>query len=393
MTVLDFRSGGCAGPHDGYGAQADDAQADHWQSRQAQGWTAADDDWDDANRGDRDAARLTDRDGVLAGMARLTHYVGAMVSVVLMAALAIWGYQLVVRDVSGVPVIRAVEGDARVVPEEPGGELTERTGLAVNNVAGGARTAPVDKVAIAPQPVALDGQDVAMGQMGATAQPAVTIDDAPVAAAPAVAVSDADAARLAQQQAALAAEPVAELPPVPDASGADAAGQDGTLSQDSAITAALAEAVGTPSVTTTTRPRARPQRIAAANLPAAAAASAAPAVAAPVDMAAAPETAAATADAAPDAAAVKPVAVPSGTPLVQIGAFDSTAIADSEWGRISSRHSDLFAGKAPVVQEHKAGGRTFYRLRVAGFGSRDDARKFCAALIAAGADCIPAAAK
>ena len=38
-------------------------------------------------------------------------------------------------------------------------------------------------------------------------------------------------------------------------------------------------------------------------------------------------------------------------------------------------------------------GRTFYRLRIAGFESRDEARKFCAALIAAGNDCIPAAAQ
>ena len=85
--------------------------------------------------------------------------------------------------------------------------------------------------------------------------------------------------------------------------------------------------------------------------------------------------------------------VASGAPLVQVGAFDSDAIAHSEWSRISGRYGDLFAGKAPVVQQHKAGGRTFYRLRIAGFETRDEARKFCAALIAAGNDCIPAAAQ
>ena len=85
--------------------------------------------------------------------------------------------------------------------------------------------------------------------------------------------------------------------------------------------------------------------------------------------------------------------VKSGAPLVQIGAFDSGAIAESEWSRVSGRYGDLFSGKLPLVQEHKAGGRTFYRLRVAGFETRDEARKFCAALIAAGTDCIPAAAK
>ena len=83
----------------------------------------------------------------------------------------------------------------------------------------------------------------------------------------------------------------------------------------------------------------------------------------------------------------------SGAALVQIGAFDSDAIASSEWDRISGRYSSLFAGKAPVVQKHEAGGRTFYRLRVAGFGSREDARKFCAALIAAGTDQLVTALK
>ncbi|WP_198026305.1 SPOR domain-containing protein, partial [Paracoccus sphaerophysae] len=92
-------------------------------------------------------------------------------------------------------------------------------------------------------------------------------------------------------------------------------------------------------------------------------------------------------------APVQQASVASGAPLVQIGAFDSGAIAESEWSRVSARYGELFSGKAPVVQEHKAGGRTFYRLRVAGFDNRDDARKFCAALIEAGTDCIPAVAK
>ena len=80
--------------------------------------------------------------------------------------------------------------------------------------------------------------------------------------------------------------------------------------------------------------------------------------------------------------------VASGSPVVQLGAFDSDAIASREWGRISGRFSSLFSGKSQVVQTTKKNGRTFYRLRVAGFESRDDARRFCAALLAEGADCI-----
>ena len=136
------------------------------------------------------------------------------------------------------------------------------------------------------------------------------------------------------------------------------------------------------------RPAPRPRRTASAA--AAPAAVAAPEVAA---TATAPAEAPAAEPAAAAAAAVKSASVASGTALVQIGAFDSDAIAGSEWDRVSGRYSSLFAGKSPVVQKHEAGGRTFWRLRVAGFAGRDDARKFCAALIEAGGDCIPAVAK
>lgn len=158
----------------------------------------------------------------------------------------------------------------------------------------------------------------------------------------------------------------------------DTAGQPAL---DTAITAALAEAGAQPAVATSARPMPRPRRLAAAPAPAAP-------VVAETAVAAAPETAPETAP----AAAPAPVKLASGAPLVQIGAFDSNSIAESEWSRVSGRYGDLFAGKAPVVQEHKAGGRVFYRLRIAGFETRDEARKFCAALIAAGTDCIPAAA-
>ena len=103
MTVVDFRSGGyddARGLHGG--GQPDGSFRSHE-------WDA--EGWDDAHRAPgADIGRLSDRNSVLGRVARLTHYLGALVSVVLMVSLLIWGYQLVVRDVSGVPVIRAVEG-------------------------------------------------------------------------------------------------------------------------------------------------------------------------------------------------------------------------------------------------------------------------------------------
>ncbi|HRM76143.1 MAG TPA: SPOR domain-containing protein, partial [Paracoccus sp. (in: a-proteobacteria)] len=104
--------------------------------------------------------------------------------------------------------------------------------------------------------------------------------------------------------------------------------------------------------------------------------------------------------AAPEAARETPTAeapaatrVASGASLVQIGAFDSDKLAKGEWNRVSGKFGALFAGKDMVIQKHETNGRAFWRLRAAGFGSKDEARRFCAALIAEGIDCIPATAK
>jgi hypothetical protein len=47
------------------------------------------------------------------------------------------------------------------------------------------------------------------------------------------------------------------------------------------------------------------------------------------------------------------------------------------------------AGKSMVVQPALSGGRTFYRLRALGFADEDEARRFCSALLAENATCIP----
>ncbi len=42
-----------------------------------------------------------------------------------------------------------------------------------------------------------------------------------------------------------------------------------------------------------------------------------------------------------------------------------------------------------MIQKAESGGRTFYRLRAMGFADLSDARRFCSALVAGNADCIP----
>ena len=318
---------------------------------------------------------------------------GALVSVALIVILAVWGFKLVVRDVSGVPVIRAIEGAARTAPDNPGGELTDRTGLAVNSVAAGSEAAPVDRVAIAPQATALNGQDVAMGELGASAQEPSHPVELPLMddAARVIARPDGEVA------APLAADAVANAT-ISDAPAAEAAVNEvvtdlaGNEARDVAITNALAEAAVTVPpglVAKSGRPAPRPRRVAAAAVTAPTPATAERPVAAESRPAAAPEAARET----PPAEAPAATRVASGASLVQIGAFDSDKLAKGEWNRVSGKFGALFSGKDMVIQKHETNGRAFWRLRAAGFGSKDEARRFCAALIAEGIDCIPATAK
>lgn len=379
MTVIDFRSsGGFEGSQPNRLSQdypyAQDAQQDYH------------DEWQDDQGWDNQygyAATDAEPQTLIGRLTRLTHYLGALVSVGLIVILAVWGFKLVVRDVSGVPVIRAIQGEARTAPDNPGGELTARTGLAVNDVAAGRDAARVDRVAIAPQAVGLAEQDVPMGELGASAQEPSHEVELPLLddTARVIARPDGEVA----QDAASAVESAVIM----DAPAAEAAVNEvvtdlaGNEAREIAINTALAEAAALtapPSVANSARPAPRPRRIASSAQ--VRTSDAAPAASRPE---ATPVT-----ESAP-APASTPVA--SGSALVQIGAFDSDKLARGEWNRVSGKFGALFSGKGMVVQKHETNGRTFWRLRASGFASRDEARRFCAALIAEGTDCIPATAK
>ena len=96
-------------------------------------------------------ARFQAGQGGAGALARLTNLIGAALSLALVAGIGVWGYKLIIRDVSGVPVVRAIEGPMRVQPEDPGGQSADHQGLAVNAVAAeGVAAAPADRLVLAP---------------------------------------------------------------------------------------------------------------------------------------------------------------------------------------------------------------------------------------------------
>ena len=81
--------------------------------------------------------------------------------------------------------------------------------------------------------------------------------------------------------------------------------------------------------------------------------------------------------------------VAQGSRLVQLGAYDSEALARAAWGRLVARDGDLLGSKSLYVERTTSNARVFYRLRVAGFDSADETRQMCDALRGRGVDCIP----
>lgn len=122
--------------------------------------------------------------------------------------------------------------------------------------------------------------------------------------------------------------------------------------------------------------------------PLAPAAPATRAPAAPAPAATAPTPAPARPAPAEKADPAPPPAATSGGSAVQIGAFSTRAIADREYAAVAAAFPQYASGRSKGVEQvTTSGGQTVYRTTFNGF-SRDQARAFCAALQAAGRDCL-----
>lgn len=304
-----------------------------------------------------DASRVT----------QLVNWAGALVSMGLVIGMGVWAFQLLVRDVADVPVIRALDGPMRVAPENPGGSIAENQGLAVNRLAEGAEAAPVpDQLLLAPPP-----QDLAEAD--------ITPEEAPVEqefANASSALPDIDAEVLPEvipeeDTETLIARLLQEATPLSDM---DAPALDEPTAEADAEVVADIVPVSVPGVRRSPRPAARPAGLSAR------AAAAVPA---------ATNAVAEGVTENDEGFEIATSELEAGTRLVQLGAFDTPALARSEWQRLSGNFPDFFLGRARVIEEATSGGQTFYRLRAHGFGDLSASRRFCAALVAQGAACIP----
>jgi hypothetical protein len=295
------------------------------------------------------------------------NWVGAILSLGLIAGLGYWAYQLVVRDVTGVPVVRALEGPMRIAPEDPGGSTAAYQGLAVNAIAAdGSAEAPADLVVLAPVEVNLTSEDRAMSALLPDAPEAPI---AQVAARPLSAIDLAVAAALGEEASVMLASKSVDMPE--EEASAAAVVEEEQPEIMATVSVAATDAKGV--VAVSPRPALRPTRAVGTQV-----ASLDPAVGLP------PARGAVDAD---------PAAIPEGARLVQLGAYPTEDLAREEWDVVAARFADFMQGKSRVIEQAEAGGRIFYRLRVSGFADLADSRRFCAVLVAGEASCIPVAAR
>lgn len=328
-------------------------------------------------------ARAAARAGAVVRLA------GAALSLALCVGVAVWGYRLFVRDVTGIPVVQAMQGPMREAPANPGGQIAVNTGLAVNAVAALGEAAPSEEVLVlAPPTPGLAPEDMEVqslaeadevmagdpgtaGMDAAVAVAPAAMDGTPMTAAEVLALADtisAGAAPLAPLAAApLPAEPVTVAA---EAALPSADGVEDVLAALAAETPAPVARIpaDVPGVAVTYRPPARPGSIATAST-----AQPAAAVVQPVEVSTAP--------------------IPAGTALVQLGAYETAEIAAADWAALQQRFAAFMADKTRVIQPAESGGEAFVRLRATGFADIDDANRFCAVLMAEGARCIPVVAE
>ncbi|MBO6898908.1 MAG: SPOR domain-containing protein [Shimia sp.] len=323
--------------------------------------------------------------GESSNAALLVNRAGMFVSLALVVGTGVWGFQILSRDVSGVPVVRALEGPMRIQPEDPGGRQAGHQGLMVNQVAAdGSAAGPADQVIVAPPPISLTERDRVSGTPvvvqpteAPSAVPSLVETEkltevvARAPSAPIVAPEPLDVSKplsveeLADQLAAgakpLETVEVEAVQPIQVAlSEPEPAAAEVAADPKPEIKGGLKRSL---------RPVLRPANLSSR----------------------AQGTQVASIDAAVQGALqeVDAETIPAGTRLVQLGAYASPEIARAEWDKLQQRFDTYLGNKSRVIEKASSGGRVFYRLRAMGFETVSDARRLCSALKAENADCIP----
>lgn len=270
------------------------------------------------------------------------YWVGAALSLFLLAGSIGWGYQLIVRDINQIPIVRAQLGPLRVAPDNPGGLTAANQGLSVTQLAVNEKPLLSNEIYLAPAAEILDEENFALK---------VTEEDKSNKVDGAFEIKEVNA------------ENSINLEALPDQKELDNRSNNvGVLSKvafsqkkieiENAVSLALSITHDPDKSLSWLRPKIRPvgfyrngnitedQIVSNEQMP----------------------------------------KLPIGSAIVQLGAFDSKSLAESEWQRFEKILGSILIPKKMVIQKAESGGKIFYRLRASGFSDISDARQFCTAI-------------
>jgi len=278
------------------------------------------------------------------------YWTGAALSLFLLAGAIGWSYQLIVRDVNQIPIVRAQLGPLRVAPDNPGGLTAANQGLSVTQLAVNEKPLLSNEIYLAPAAEILNQANLALK---------VTEEYESNKVDGAFEIKEVNA------------ENSMNLEALPDQKEVDIRSNDvGVLSKaafsqkkieiENAVSLALSITNDPDKSLSWLRPKIRPVGFYRnGNI---------------------------TED---QIVSNEPMPkLPIGSAVVQLGAFDSKSLAESEWQRFEKILGSILIPKKMVVQKAESGGKIFYRLRASGFSDISDARQFCTA-ISDKVACIP----
>jgi len=270
------------------------------------------------------------------------YWVGAALSLSLLTGAIGWSYQLIVRDISQIPIVRAQLGPLRVAPDDPGGLTAANQGLSVTQLAVNERPLLSDEIFLAPAAEVLSEENVALqiSEENSSITNKEKFDILEVSTE-----NSLDLKILPEQNATgLASNNEAVL--------STAAFSPKKLEIENAVSLALSLTNEVDSSFNSLRPKIRPvvlNQIQTDNI-------------------------------AQSATNELVVTAPIGSAVVQLGAFESKSLAQIEWQRLEALLGSVLTSKNMMVQKAESGGRVFYRLRAFGFDDLSDARQFCSAV-------------
>ena len=283
---------------------------------------------------------------------------GAVISLNLILWAGYWTYNIISRDINGIPIVAAQPGPLRVAPDTPGGIEAENIELAVTKIASQELPPNPKAVELAPGTEKLTPDDLTIFQ--AIRQKKII---------------DRQAALNNQIHLGVIAPNISkEISLEPVNTVTNTANYSITENQSELVAAALALAFK-PSADNLIgnavaqnkfkqiKPRPRPNSLL--------------------------EVSVSTTE-----TVIRPAlaSVETGLAVVQFGTFATETVAFEEWDRLSKNLSVILDGRPKYVERIKRNGNEIYRLRLGGFVNIDDASRFCSAVISQ-ENCVPVIAK